>query len=658
MKSIKYILLLAGGLLSLSSCNDYLDMEPLDQVTPDTYLWAEDDLAAYALKQYSFTTPGVDDGVGIFKGDNATDNQASAGYDTKWIPGQWRVADHYDYDYNDPWYFSAIYNCNYFLETVLPRYEAGTLTGTPENIKHYIGEVYLLRAWAYFDKLQTFGDFPIIEKVLPDEENALVEASKRQPRHLVARFILSDLDHAIGLMSDAPKGGTNRLSKNVAYLIKSRVALYEASWETYHANTAMVPNGPGNPAPKCTYDAQTEIKFFLSECKTAAAVVADQVKLAENLHVWADGSAKMNNPYYAQFADENLSSYPEILFWRDYDASLGIKHSTGYYLRLGGNTGYTRQYVESFLMKNGLPTYADNSGYKGDLTMDNVRADRDERLQLFMLKPGEILTTGQVDFEDKAPLLPNILGQTEKRCVTGYQVRKGLSNSWVRDYSNSVEGCPIFRGVEAYLNYIEASCMESGGNSIDAKAQGYWKQVRERAGLKGDYMITVNATDLSKESDWAVYSAGEQVSPLLFNIRRERRCELIAEGMRMYDLKRWRALDQVKNWQPQGVNLWESKLCDQYVDSKGNSQLVADGTDNSNVSSPSLGTYLHPYEIVNKTTNLLYGKGYNWCEAHYLSPIAVKHFRLTASNPNDLSTSVMYQNPGWSTVADEGPVIK
>ena len=148
------------------------------------------------------------------------------------------------------------------------------------------------------------------------------------------------------------------------------------------------------------------------------------------------------------------------------------------------------------------------------------------------------------------------------------------------------------------------------------------------------------------------------MSSLLFNIRRERRCELIAEGMRMYDLKRWRALDQVKNWQPQGVNLWESKLCDQYVDSKGNSQLVADGTDNSNVSSPSLGTYLHPYEIVNKTTNLLYGKGYNWCEAHYLSPIAVKHFRLTASNPNDLSTSVMYQNPGWSTVADEGPVIK
>ena len=37
-------------------------------------------------------------------------------------------------------------------------------------------------------------------------------------------------------------------------------------------------------------------------------------------------------------------------------------------------------------------------------------------------------------------------------------------------------------------------------------------------------------------------------------IRRERRVELVSEGFRMADLKRWRALDQVKDVHVQGFN--------------------------------------------------------------------------------------------------------
>ncbi len=84
--------------------------------------------------------------------------------------------------------------------------------------------------------------------------------------------------------------------------------------------------------------------------------------------------------------------------WRDYDIDLGIQHSAGFYLRVGGNSGFTRQYVETFLMKNGLPIYASGSGYKGDRAIDAVREGRDERLQMFMMKPGEVLTEGEVEF--------------------------------------------------------------------------------------------------------------------------------------------------------------------------------------------------------------------------------------------------------------------
>src|SRR3712207_8926794 len=50
-----------------------------------------------------------------------------------------------------------------------------------------------LPIYAYFDKLQAIGDCPIIETALEDVEETLIKASVRQPRHKVARFILSDL---------------------------------------------------------------------------------------------------------------------------------------------------------------------------------------------------------------------------------------------------------------------------------------------------------------------------------------------------------------------------------------------------------------------------------------------------------------------------------
>lgn len=653
---IKYTFVLVSGLMFFSSCDDFLDKQPIDAVTPNTYLRSDADLAAYVIQQYNFPTHSGA-GIGIWAADNHTDNQVTNLYDMRWIPGEWRVPDHYSTEFNDPWYFNNIYRCNYFLEIVLPRYTEGSLTGSENMIKHYIGEIYFLRAWNYFSKLQTFGDFPIIKETLPDEKTVLIEASKRQPRHLVARFILEDVDKAISFLSDNPVGGSNQLTRKAAYLFKSRVALYEASWETYHANTALVPNGPGYPGEHTEYNAQTEIAFFLKECKEAAAIIADNIPLAINNHQWRDGAEKMNNPYFAQFSADDMNGFPEILFWRDFDVDLNIKHSAGYYLRVGGNSGFTRQYMESFLMKNGLPIYADNSGYMGDVSIENMRIDRDERLQLFLMTPNEILTEGKVEFIDTLSSLPNILDKEEGRNVSGYQLRKGLSNNWTAGWNQSGEGCPIFRAAEAYLNYMEASCMENNGNNIDAKAQTYWSQLRERAGLPGNYQETVNATDLNKENDWAVYSNGQMISTLLYNIRRERRCELIQEGMRMADLKRWRALDQLNaTWQPEGINFWDSELYKKYEE-RGIS-LISDGSDLATVSSPERSTYLRPYEIMSTTSNLMYGKGYDWCEAHYLNPISIIHFRNTAKEPTEPNTSVIYQNPGWPIVADQGPITK
>lgn len=38
----------------MTSCNDFLDREPLDAITPETFLWNDADMSAYMIKQYSF----------------------------------------------------------------------------------------------------------------------------------------------------------------------------------------------------------------------------------------------------------------------------------------------------------------------------------------------------------------------------------------------------------------------------------------------------------------------------------------------------------------------------------------------------------------------------------------------------------------------------
>lgn len=513
-KIIKYLFLLTGGSFILASCNDFLDREPLDSVTPDNFFFTENDLAAYAVKHYNFTThEGFN--AGIWKNDNATDNQAATDYDKKWIPGQWKVPEAYDNPAsNDPWYFSAIREANYFLETVVPRFEKGEIEGSETNIKHYIGEMYFLRAKNYLSKLETFGDFPIIKNTLPDESASLIQASKREPRHKVARFILEDLDLAIGLLTNNISGGKNRITQNAALLLKSRAALYEASWLTYHRGTALVPGGsgwPGKAEDIADFNIDTEIAFFLKEAKAAAKEVIGNAALVQNTAIDCmdetvktdEDKYKMSNPYFAQFSANSLEGYSEILLWRAYNLlDYKIVHSAPFYIRVGGNTGFTRQYVESFLCRDGKPIYATDQ-YKGDESLSDVRKNRDLRLQLFLMTSGETLSPNVMNgTPDLLPEVPQLLDITEKRCVTGYQIRKGLSGNWYRDGNTAVEGCPVYRVAEAYLNYIEADCMEHNGTSIGSEAAGYWGDLRERAGLPRDYAVTVNNTDLSKELDW------------------------------------------------------------------------------------------------------------------------------------------------------------
>jgi len=646
----------------LNSCQkSFLDKQPLSSITPESYLVEESQLGAYAITRYGELPTQANYTFGTFGVDGNTDNQAAMGFDNRFVPGQWKVG-----STGGDWSFTDIYQCNYFLKVVMPRFRANTITGNVTNIKHYIGEIYFLRAYAYFVKLQALGDFPIVKTIYADDKLILTNASKRAPQNEVARFIISDLDSATLLMSaTAPDGNRNRLSKNCALLFKSRVALYEATWLKYFKGTAYVPNGTGWPGAAKDYNSKyvfpsgsidSEISYFFTQAMASAKTVADATPLVTNNKVIQQVTSDPLNPYCAMFSDVDLKPYGEVLLWKRYSKDLGLTHNVPVYAELGNDgVGLTKGMVDGFLMSNGLPIYAPGSGYAGDDSITLVRKNRDGRLWLFLKEPKQVnilWNTGPGDHSTLIEPIPDILNSSaEQKYNTGYAIRKGLNYDMAQGGNGSgFTAQIIFRATEAYLNYIEA-CYESTG-TIDATADTYWKAIRNRGGVDPNYLATIAATDMTQEAkaDWGAYSAGVFVDKTLFNIRRERRCELMAEGLRQMDLRRWRAMDQMITtaYHIEGFKLW-GPMQKWYTASK----LTYSGSSSSTVSAPALSLYLRPYE---KSLTALSYPGCKWTMAHYLNPIAIQHFLITADASGDLTTSPIYQNPGWPLTANAGPI--
>lgn len=673
---LKYPLYLfaLGGCLLTSSCSDYLDREPISDITSENYFTSSDQITSYLMNYYvdQLQYPNGNSmthlrsyNSGTVRNDVNTDNMCSTDANTTYFAGRWEVPAGQSSDFYTV--FNRVRIWNYALEQILPRYENGEISGDETETRHGIGEIYFFRAMAYFKGLALFGDLPIVEEVLEDNNEELTAHSERKPRNEVARFILEDLDRSLEYLQDKGYENNQRINKQVALLFKSRVALFEATFEKYHRGSGRVPGDSDWPGANMSYnqgktfDIDGEIKFFLEEAMDAASQVADNCQLTENSGTMNPTYAQLYdwNPYFEMFSSESsLASYDEVLLWREYKGSSSISHDVPARLRNGDGDGITKSFIDAFLMKNGLPIYAAGSGYHGDISIDQTKKDRDERLQLFVYGESDVLLSDEAcDTVAKSGDVvkfssPKIVtGEEQNRDVTGYRPRKCYTYDDAQSSSDNLLGtnnCVVFRAAEAYLNYIEA-CYELNGK-IDSKADSYWKALRRRAGVDENYQKTIDATDLSQEPDLAVYSGSSKVDATLYNIRRERRCEFIAESMRWDDLKRWRSWDLAINghYMLEGMNFWDETY-KKYENAPNMPKLKADGSSDANMSAASVSKYIRPMGRTQINNQLF--DGYTWKKAYYLEPLGVQDFTLTATDPNNVETSSMYQNPYWPMTA-------
>ena len=583
---MKKIILYMGLVSLLISCSNFLDREPLDQVSTDQYWHTAKDLENYTLQYYSaFPT---------FK--NVTSYLGNIGWDA------FRGSDHQIIQTpvtqmngtrsvvqsGGGWSWTSIRSVNIFFENYSKVIEK------PENVAHFIGEAHFFKAMFYFDLVRAFGDVPWYTNSLQMDSPELYNA--RTPRTQVVDSILWHLDKAIEqlkYLKDAD-GSNNRLSKEAALIFKSRVALFEGSWQKYHAGTPFATTGA------------SPTKYF-----QAAVNACNELMTVGKYKVGIYNTGNPLNDYNALFSQTNLAAVNEIVLWAKFDKTqTTYSHNFQQYVTLStAQVSVTYELVKNYLGKDGNPY--DYTGVAkstpGSPFLAKIATDCDPRLAQVIWTPGQVMwdnSGGKVLF-----VKPSLDKTGESKNYTGFQLRKGAdpkdpTAGGAQGFSTACEtGAVIFRYAEALLNYAEAQA--ELGQTVNYAAS--LNLLRKRAGMP-DFKVVADP-DRASYADFGYTLTNE-----MQEIRRERAVELACEGFRYDDWKRWRGHALFKSKRPRGFPFLKSEFA---------ATLVVP-TDVNNI--------VDPFKtiIVN---------GYQFLEARdYLDCIPTNEITL---NPK------LTQNPGW-----------
>lgn len=583
----KIVILLAGLCTFLAACRkNFLDRAPMSSISDADYWKTANDLRLYVNNFYNGLPSYIQTygNFGIYSADDAqgSDNMVNYQYNQALNGERTLPASGGGWSYGD---WGSIRSVNYFLDNY------GTAKGSDAEIKKYVGEALFFKAWYYFDKLKNFGDLPWLGHVLKPGDSSELQMP-RLPRNAVADSIIAVLDRAVEFLPE--KGGAGyeefRVYKELAALFQSRVALYEGSWEKYHAGTPYGVAGADGA------------KFFEKAASAADLVIRSGKFGLDNVGE--------ENGYWSVFNQVDYSDSKEIMFWRQYDSDDGNYTFWARYMTLGGGRGITQSLIDDYLCLDGKPIAA-SSLYKGDETLADVQTNRDPRLsQTIQVNDGKHFVTDTSKFTH-----PAWNNAAEDNNYTGYQLYKGLNLSLEQhQIGKGTQGLIYFRYAEALLNYAEAR-VESGTLTQD-DADKTINRLRDRVG-----MAHLNIASITTDPNWKFPG----LSPVINEVRRERRIEFACEGYRHDDIWRWAAAGTlIKGWKPKGAKRA------QFLSIAGSTevpvllaQFPVDGND-----------YIFPYR-----NNVIGANGFNFrTDRDYLLPIPTNQLQL---NPK------LKQNPGW-----------
>ena len=239
VKEIYYIFTLIGSLL-LSSCDSYLDIQPVGQVIPNT-------LAEYrALFTTAYNTALNDRGICEIRTDIATILQSDAtsknslGDVEKWNDVNPNAS-------TRQFGWAAYYTNIYYANAIIDKKDEIS-EGSQEDINQLVGEAYLMRAYMHFILVNLYGQpytaaGALETKAVPLKLNTdLEEIPSRNTVKEIYTSILSDIETARKLINkkEWEVQYSYRFSTLSVDAMESRVYLYMGEWDKSYESSERV----------------------------------------------------------------------------------------------------------------------------------------------------------------------------------------------------------------------------------------------------------------------------------------------------------------------------------------------------------------------------------------------------------------------------------
>jgi hypothetical protein len=481
--------------------------------------------------------------------------------------------------------YTALSDCNIFLENIHKPYD---LRDNERN--RWIGEVKFLKAYFHFWLFRMYGPVEVIR------DNLSVNASKeevqryREPVDDVVTYIVQLLDEAIELLPPVVEDRTRDLGRPdqvIALALKAQVLTYAAS-PLFNCNPDYADFKDNRGTQLFPQDKSVES----AKWKRAA----DALKVAiDRAHQEKYSLFDFHTNYLANGLNEKTILAmqvrgavterwnPEII-WGE-TAANGLQQNTfpGFTSAHdgGGATGNlapTLTTVEQFYTKNGVPIEEDKD-WTGIDPMEIRTATADDRQYI-----GQGRKTINLHFDREARFYSSIVfdggtfygnnrlsdNTTNANYMwvndisffqfsltngrgnsTGYFCKKMINYQSSRvDNSTSTSiyryAFPIIRLADLYLMYAE-TLNEAGTGAPDPDVYKYIDLVRARTGLQG---VVESWANFAIDGNKPLTKEGMRDI-----IRRERLNELAFEGIRFWDLRRWKLAEQYMNRPVRGINV-------------------------------------------------------------------------------------------------------
>lgn len=511
----KYIsTLFAAAAIILIGCDSVLDRPQLNTPTDETYWKTEMDARLFSNGFYPNYFIGYGAGWSTayspLRGYGFSDDVASQGKQGSFentVPSsrastsEQAVATYLEQYVGPSWNFAWIRRANVFLNRLETNMKGNV---SNEAYNHWHSVATFFKCFSYARLVATFGDVPYFEADFTNNDKETM-FKDRDSRVYVMDKVHDLLKNEV-LVNMRTNDGVNVLNRYVAAAFASRWMLFEGTWQKYHGGD------------------QAAATKYLTLAKEAAEMIINS------------GQYEIDTPLRELFGSMDLKGNKEALMYRHFDAAQSLTHCVASY-----SNGQESQapapnlsLVKSFICQDGKVYQNSSLQNANTLSIANLAKTRDPRFEATFID--------RVNTNSVTLLYASKFINREALTLENPGANPNYGSS-----TNPNDG-PVIRYAEVLLNWIEAKA-ELGGVTQDDIDKSINRLRRRPLDATSKAKGITNTADMKLNDITASFDPARDadVEPLIWEIRRERRMEMVYEHCRLHDIKRWKKLDYMDN---------------------------------------------------------------------------------------------------------------